>query len=122
MLIRDQRDVVLLSPGEKAYAEWYGDTKNPDLCGDCGLSGNREAIDKVRALGKPTVCCIVAGRNVFIDQYAKEHGIPTGFTDTNDYQILKIIALTVLVLAILVAANVIFKKIKKSRSSLLQNE
>lgn len=72
MLIRDQRDVVLLSPGEKAYAEWYGDTKNPDLCGDCGLSGNREAIDKVRALGKPTVCCIVAGRNVFIDQYAKD--------------------------------------------------
>ena len=57
-----------------------------------------------------------------IDQYAKEHGIPTGFTDTNDYQLLKIIVLSVLVLGILIGAKVIFKKIKKSRSSLLQNE
>ena len=65
-------DVVLLAVGEKAYAEWYGDTENPDLCGDCGLEGNLEAIDKVKALGKPTVCCIVAGRNVFIDKYAKD--------------------------------------------------
>ena len=65
-------DIVLLAVGEKAYAEWYGDTEDPDLCGDCGLEGNREAIDKVKALGKPTVCCIVAGRNVFIDKYAKD--------------------------------------------------
>ena len=63
---------MILAVGEKAYAEWYGDTENPDLCGDCGLEGNREAIDKVKALGKPTVCCIVAGRNVFIDKYAMD--------------------------------------------------
>ena len=54
-------DAVILAVGEKAYAEWYGDSENMDLCGDCGLEGNREAIDKVKALGKPTVCCIVAG-------------------------------------------------------------
>ena len=65
-------DVVLLAVGEKAYAEWYGDTEDPDLCGDCGLEGNLEAIEKVKALGKPTVCCIVAGRNVFIDKYARD--------------------------------------------------
>ena len=63
-------DVVLLAVGEKAYAEWYGDAEDMDLCGDLGLEGNREAIDKVKALGKPTVCCIVAGRHVFIDKYA----------------------------------------------------
>lgn len=65
----DEADVVLLAVGEKAYAEWYGDTEDPDLCGDLGLEGNREAIDRVKTLGKPVVCCIVAGRNVFIDKY-----------------------------------------------------
>ena len=65
-------DAVLLAVGEKAYAEWYGDTEDIDLCGDLGLEGNLEAVDKVKALGKPTVCCIVAGRNVFIDKYASD--------------------------------------------------
>ena len=51
-------EVVLLAVGEKAYAEWYGDTEDPDLCGDCGLEGNREAIEKekqrLRELDKQT--------------------------------------------------------------------
>ena len=31
-----------------------------------------EAIEKARALGKPIVCCIIAGRNVFIDKYQSD--------------------------------------------------
>ena len=64
-----QADVVLLVVGESAYAEWNGDTDNPDLCGPRGLEGNREAIEKAKRLGKPVVACIVAGRNVFIGDY-----------------------------------------------------
>ena len=65
----DQADVVLLVVGEQAYAEWNGDTDNPDLCGPLGLSGNREAIDKAATLGKPVIACIVAGRQVFVSDY-----------------------------------------------------
>ena len=60
-------DVVLLCVGEQAYAEWHGDTEDLALCGALGLEGNREAIDEARALGKPTVACIVAGRQVILD-------------------------------------------------------
>ena len=60
-------DVVLLCVGEQAYAEWNGDTADLELCGALGLPGNRKAIDEVRELGKPTVACILAGRNVIPD-------------------------------------------------------
>ena len=63
-------DVVLLCVGEKAYAEWNGDTEDLALCGELGLSGNKEAIDEVKSLNKPTVTCIIAGRNVIIDSQA----------------------------------------------------
>lgn len=61
-------DVVINIVGEKSYAEWFGDTEDMELCGALGLDGNRKAIDEVRALGKPTVTCIVAGRQVILDQ------------------------------------------------------
>lgn len=61
-------DVVINFVGEKAYAEWNGDTEDMELCGSRGLNGNRKAIDEVRALGKPTVTCIIAGRQVILDQ------------------------------------------------------
>ena len=61
-------DVVILCVGEDAYAEWNGDTDDLALCGYAGLPGNRTAIDEVKALGKPTVTCIVAGRNVILDK------------------------------------------------------
>jgi len=61
-------DVVLLCVGEKSYAEWYGDTEDLELCGKCGLDGNREAIDEAAKLGKPVVTCIVAGRQVILDK------------------------------------------------------
>lgn len=61
-------DVVLLCVGEQAYAEWNGDTEDLKLNGKLGLSGNRDAMDEAKKLGKPTVTCIVAGRHVIIDE------------------------------------------------------
>ncbi len=60
-------DVVLLCVGEQPYAEWNGDTADLDLCGELGLPDNKKDIEEAKKLGKPTVACIVAGRNVIID-------------------------------------------------------
>ena len=60
-------DVVLLCVGEQAYAEWNGDTVDMELCGALGLPENRKAIEEAKNLGKPTVVCIIAGRNVIIN-------------------------------------------------------
>ena len=60
-------DVVLLCVGEQAYAEWEGDTEDLELCGALGLSDNSKAIEEAKKLGKPTVTCIIAGRNVILD-------------------------------------------------------
>ena len=65
-------DVVVLCVGEIPYAEYTGDTKDPSLTGPLALSGNRKAIEAVKKLGKPTVACIVAGRNVFYDAFEKD--------------------------------------------------
>lgn len=65
-------DVVLLVVGEKSYAEWNGDTEDLALCGSLGLSRNKQAIAEAKELGKPTVACIVAGRQVLIDDYADD--------------------------------------------------
>ena len=59
-------DVVLLCAGEQAYAEWNGDTADLELFGALGLPDNKKAIEEAKALGKPTVVCIIAGRNVII--------------------------------------------------------
>ena len=64
----EEADAVILCVGENAYAEWYGDTEDLALCGKLGLSGNRDAIDEADALGRPTVTCIVAGRQVILDE------------------------------------------------------
>ena len=64
----ENADVVINFVGEKPYAEWNGDTEDMELCGAFGLEGNRKAIDEVRGLGKPTVTCIIAGRQVILDQ------------------------------------------------------
>lgn len=71
-IITDKRkasnaDVVLLCVGEQAYAEWNGDTADLELCGALGLPDNRKAIEEARKLEKPTVACIIAGRNVILD-------------------------------------------------------
>ena len=68
-----EADVVLLVVGEKAYAEWNGDTPDLDLCGEMGLPGNDKAIAEAEELKKknkkPVVTLIVAGRNVLISDY-----------------------------------------------------
>ena len=63
----EDADVVLLCVGEQAYAEWEGDTADLELCGALGLSENSKAIEEAKNLGKPTVTCIIAGRNVILD-------------------------------------------------------
>lgn len=60
-------DVVLLCVGEQSYAEWNGDTEDLELCGVLGLNKNIDAINEVKELDKPTVTCIVAGRQVILD-------------------------------------------------------
>ncbi len=64
-----QADAVLLVVGEYSYAEWTGDTADPDLCGRRGLPGNKEAIEKASGFGKPVITCILAGRQVLISSY-----------------------------------------------------
>ncbi len=64
-----EADVTILCVGEKPYAEWLGDTEDLSITGELGLMTNEEAITQAVRLGKPTVTCIVAGRNVIYDQY-----------------------------------------------------
>ena len=64
----EKADVVLLCVGEKAYAEWNGDTEDLELCGELGLSNNAKSIKSAKELGKPTVTCIIAGRQVILDE------------------------------------------------------
>ena len=72
----EDADVVLLVVGEQAYAEWNGDTEDLALCGALGLDGNQEAIEEAKALDKPTVCCVVAGRQVLLgDDYEEWDGV-----------------------------------------------
>lgn len=63
----EKADTVLLCVGEDAYAEWFGDTEDMALCGKLGLKSNRKAIEEAKALGKPTVTCIIAGRHVLLE-------------------------------------------------------
>lgn len=71
----DEADIVLLAVGEKSYAEWNGDTKDMDLCGDMALEGNEDAIKeakKLRKKGKEVVTCLIAGRQILIDKYMND--------------------------------------------------
>ena len=61
-------DIVVNVLGEQVYSEWNGDTEDMELCGKLGLEKNRMAIDEAKALGKPTVTCIIAGRQVILDK------------------------------------------------------
>jgi beta-glucosidase len=68
----DEADVILLVVGEKSYAEWHGDTEDMSITGSCALNGNAEAIADAKAIGKPTVALIIAGRNVIISDYVDD--------------------------------------------------
>ena len=64
-----EADVVLMVLGEMPYAEYEGDTENLSITGDHALGSNVTAMEKAKALGKPVVTLLVAGRNVLIDDY-----------------------------------------------------
>lgn len=67
-----EADVVIVAVGEQSYAEWTGDTADLELCGELGLKGNAEALAEAESLGKPTIACVVAGRQVILgDLYDK---------------------------------------------------
>ncbi len=64
-----EADAVIIFIGEKTYAEWNGDTEDMDICGRLGFVKNKNAIEEAKELNKPTVACIVAGRQVIMDEY-----------------------------------------------------
>ncbi|SEW24025.1 glycoside hydrolase family 3 protein [[Clostridium] fimetarium] len=65
-------DMTLLCLGEKTYAEWNGDSADISITGKLGLAGNAEAIKLAKDLQHPTVACIVAGRNVIMEEYMNQ--------------------------------------------------
>ena len=65
-------DMTLLCLGEKTYAEWNGDSADISITGKLGLAGNAETIKLAKDLQHPTVACIVAGRNVIMDEYMNQ--------------------------------------------------
>ncbi|MCR4740362.1 MAG: glycoside hydrolase family 3 C-terminal domain-containing protein [Lachnospiraceae bacterium] len=64
-----EADAVLLFLGEKTYAEWHGDSEDINICGSKAFTKNKVAIEEAKTLGKPTIACIVAGRQVIISDY-----------------------------------------------------
>lgn len=65
----NEADMTILCIGEMPYSEWEGDTEDLSITGQLALPENNEAIQLAKTLGKPTVTCIVSGRNVIIDAY-----------------------------------------------------
>ena len=71
-----EADAILLVIGETPYAEWEGDSENISIVGKHGIAANTEDIKLANTLSSnngnlPIVTCIVAGRNVIIDDYIK---------------------------------------------------
>jgi beta-glucosidase len=67
-----EADVVILAVSEIPYAEFLGDSADLSLTGSLGSEGNFDAINAAKALGKPVVTLIVAGRNVLISEYIND--------------------------------------------------
>ncbi len=67
-----EADIVLLAVGETPYAEYVGDTADLSLTGSLSLPENAAAIAEAKALGKPIVTVIIAGRNVLIGDYIND--------------------------------------------------
>ncbi len=60
----ENADAVLLVVGEYNGSN----TNDPSLYGSSALKENSETIENAKALGKPVITCIVAGRNVFLNE------------------------------------------------------
>lgn len=57
-------DVVILAVGESTGSSTY----DPTQYGSSAQKENYEEIENARALGKPVIACIVAGRNLFLEE------------------------------------------------------
>jgi len=64
----NEADVVILIIGEEPYAEYNGDNSTLALDGVSGLNGNLEAVQRAKALGKPIVTVMVAGRPMIVTE------------------------------------------------------
>lgn len=62
-------DVVILAIGEKPYAEMHGDTDDLSLDGPLSLKDNIQAVEYAKALNKPILTIMIAGRPLLIDNY-----------------------------------------------------
>ncbi|ROR23887.1 beta-glucosidase [Mobilisporobacter senegalensis] len=67
-----EADIVILAVGEVPYAEFEGDTDDLSITGAKGHPDNLEAIEYAKALNKPVLTLIVAGRNVIINEYMED--------------------------------------------------
>jgi len=68
-----EADVVLMVLAEKPYAEMQGDSEDLSLTGSLADTGNKETIQFVKSLNKPTVSILLAGRHlVDLDDYLKD--------------------------------------------------
>ncbi|RLD83653.1 MAG: beta-glucosidase [Bacteroidetes bacterium] len=68
-----ETDIVLMVLSEKPYAEMQGDSEDLSLTGSLAHDGNKETIQFVESLNKPTVSILMAGRHlVNIDDYLND--------------------------------------------------
>ena len=65
-----EADVVVMVISEKPYTEMFGDCDDLSITGSHAYQGNKETIEMVKALGKPTTAVLIAGRQqVDLDDY-----------------------------------------------------
>lgn len=66
----DDLDVVIHVAGEKPYAEWYGDTANPEF-----PRNEREAIANLRLRGLPVVVVLIGGRPIIVGPQVRDWNV-----------------------------------------------
>lgn len=65
-----EADMVLMVLSEKPYAEMIGDCEDLSIFGSHAHEGNKETLEMVKALGKPTTTILFSGRQqVDLDDY-----------------------------------------------------
>lgn len=68
-----EADVILMVLAEKPYAEMQGDSEDLSLTGSHAHQGNKQTIQFVKSLNKPTVSILLAGRHlVDLDDYLND--------------------------------------------------
>lgn len=65
----NEADVIVLCIGESTYSEWLGDAEDMGVTGGLSLPGVQQSIQFAKQSGKPVIACIIAGRNLLIEEY-----------------------------------------------------